>query len=779
MSGGDTHRQDDALGAASASPDQSSDLLQVISRSQRNYRELVDHLEQAVFTMTMQGEVRAANVRLSEIFGVEIKDLIGRSLGEYIASPTFAEALRMMPVFLSRGSWEGTVPVRLRNDPALHYFKCWLMAIAEEGETNAICGWARDVTKQFESELRFTEFFDSVREGLFFSMPDGEILDVNPALVRMLGYDSKEELKRINFRNIYVDPAMRDKLIAEILESGSVQDREIVLKKKDGSHIHCLASGFPVRDASGRVLRFQGTLVDFTERLEIGKRLHNEQEFVRRLVTSIPDMIAVVDCSGKYTYVSQRVQDALGYSPEELVGQAVGGRAHPEDQVKIRDLFQELVSGETLDGHLEYRTRHRDGSWRTIRASAGPIFDESGKIAGVVATARDVTEQIQAEHQLAQREKFAAMGQMMTGAAHELNNPLTAILGVSELMRDRATDDAMRRHADLVHTQAKRAALIVQDLLAFARPSFQGKVLIDLEELLREALKSQEESLRRKNITVEFRVAEHMPPITGDRKLLTQVFHNVIQNAEQAISPSQKHGTLRVSVDRQDSRFRVTFADNGPGIPADNLEKVFDPFFTTKRPGGGSGLGLTICLAVIKDHGGTMAVRSGPGQGATVEVFLPAAPEELHAGIQPEAGRKTEASAQRPLEGRSALIVDDEESIREIVEEGLALRGMRVDGVGSSEEALSKLASGSYDVVLCDMNLPGLCGEELHRRVRAQAGQNAPQFVMMTGDMLDPEVVKQFGGNAARILQKPFHTSALVSILTEIFQLQNTRVGPT
>lgn len=779
MSGGGTHHRNDAIEAASASPDQLSDLLQVITRSQRNYRELVDHLEQAVFTMTLEGQVRAANVRLSEICGVEIKDLIGRSLAEFIESPSMADALQALPQFLSRGSWEGTVPVRLRNDPALHYFKCWLMVIADEGAPSAICGWARDVTRQFESELRFTEFFDSVREGLFFSTPEGEILDVNPALVRMLGYPSREELKKINFREIYAEPTQRDKLVAEILKTGSVQDREIVLKRKDGSYIHCLASGFPVRDAAGRVVRFQGTLVDFTERLEIGKRLHNEQEFVRRLVASIPDMIAVVDCSGKYTYVSERVEDFLGYPPADLVGQMVGGRAHPDDQARIQALFRKLISGDSVDEHLEYRTRHRDGSWRTLRASAGPIFDESGKIAGVVATARDVTEQIQAEHQTSQREKFAAMGEMMTGAAHELNNPLTAILGVSEIIRERATDDAMRRHAELVHTQAKRAAAIVQDLLTFARPSSQGKVRIHLDALLRDALKSQEESLRRKHIAIEFRAAEHLPPITGEQKLLAQVFHNVIQNAEQAISASRKEGKLRVSLDRQDSRLRVAFADDGPGIPAENLEKVFDPFFTTKRPGGGSGLGLTICLAVIKDHGGTMAVRSGPGQGTTVEVFIPAAPDEAQqASLPKEAPRKAQAVAAGPLQGRSALIVDDEESIREIVEEGLALRGMCVDGVGSSEEALAKLAKQSYDVILCDMNLPGLSGEELHRRIRAQAGQAAPQFIMMTGDMLDQDAVKQLGGNAARLLQKPFHISALVSLLSEMLQFQDARVGP-
>ena len=462
MSGDESRKRKEPEGSASPSADQLNVLLQVISRSQQNYRELVDHLDQAVFTLTLDGEVRAANVRLSEIFGVAIKDLIGRSLAEFIESPSLADAQRVLPDFLKKGSWEGTLTIRLHHDPAVRFFKCWFMPLYEEGEPASICGWARDITKQYESELRFTEFFDSVREGLFFSMPSGEILDVNPALVRMLGYDSKEELKRVNFREIYSDPVVRDGLVRETLEKGAGQDSENVLKRKDGSLIHCLGSGFPIRDSAGRVIRLQGTLVDFTERLEIERRLHKEQEFVRRLVASIPDMIAVIDCSGKFTYVSQKAHEVLGYAPEELVGQQLGGRTHPDDLERLQSLFRRLVSGLTTESQLEYRTTHKDGSWRTLRASAAPIFDEDGRISGVVATARDVTEQVQVEQQLAQREKFTAMGQMLTGAAHELNNPLTAILGVSELIRERAADDAMRRHADLVLTQARRAAVIVQ-----------------------------------------------------------------------------------------------------------------------------------------------------------------------------------------------------------------------------------------------------------------------------------------------------------------------------
>ena len=779
MSGDASRKRSEPVGSASPSADQLNVLLQVISRSQQNYRELVDHLDQAVFTLTLDGQVRAANVRLSEIFGVEIKDLIGRSLAEFIESPSLADAERALPGFLKKGSWEGTLTVRLLHDPSVRFFKCWFMPLYEEGEVSSICGWARDITKQYESELRFTEFFDSVREGLFFSMPSGEILDVNPALVRMLGYDTKDELKKINFRDIYLDPTMRDAIVHETLEKGSVQDREIILKRKDGSLVHCLASGFPIRDAAGRVIRLQGTLVDFTERLEIERRLHKEQEFVRRLVASIPDMIAVIDCSGNFTYVSQKAFEVLGYPPEELVGKQIGGRAHPDDLPRMQGLFRQLVSGLAPEAQLEYRTVHKDGSWRTLRASAAPIFDEAGRISGVVATARDVTEQVQVEQQLTQREKFTAMGQMLTGAAHELNNPLTAILGVSELIRERATDDSTRRHADLVLAQARRAAVIVQDLLAYSRPSMQGRLPMGLDEIVREALKEMEPALREKQITVALEAPANLPLVAADRKLLLQVFHNVIVNAEQAISAARNQGSLKVSFAVRDGKVCVAFADDGPGIPPDIIRKVFDPFFTTKRPGGGSGLGLTICLAVVKDHGGTLDVQSKPGSGATFEISFPAILEEPQAKPVARPTSESTVPGSEPLHGYSVLIVDDEESIREIVQEGLSMRGMKIECAASSEEALSRLAANSYDVVLCDMNLPGMSGEQLIRRLRSQGGASVPQFVLMTGELLEEGTLEPVAGNEVRVLQKPFHISALSALLIEMLAPQISKVGPS
>ena len=201
------------------------------------------------------------------------------------------------------------------------------------------------MTSQHESELRFTELFESLREGIFFTTPEGRLIDANPALVRMLGYASKEELKKLNFRDIYADPAQRDTLVRQIIYQGSVQDLEVVFRRKDGTNIHCLASGFAIRDTFGRTIRMQGTLVDISERIEIEARLHQEQEFVRRLVASFPDMIAVMDFEGRFTFVSPRVEDILGHPAQDLVGKLLSEQIHRDELPQLREVFAKLTAG--------------------------------------------------------------------------------------------------------------------------------------------------------------------------------------------------------------------------------------------------------------------------------------------------------------------------------------------------------------------------------------------------------------------------------------------------
>ena len=771
-----TAQPKDASLAAPSTQEQFQKLVEVISRSQHNYRELIDSLDQAVFTLSLEGEIRVANRGFAQVFDEDFQDLIGHRVHEFLAAPTLEEAKSWLPELLHAGSAQGRIPLRLKKGGDLRYFDCWIQAVTEDGAVAGVCGWARDVTSQHQAEIRFNEFFESLHEGIFFTTPEGQILDANPALVRMLGYESKAALQERNFSDVYANPSHRDALVRELQSRGSVQDREIILRRADGSELHCLVSGLAIRDTFGRIVRLQGTLVDVTERREIEKRLRQEQEFVRHLVACFPDLIAVFDRQGAFTFVSPRIDEILGAAPAGYIGQHYLFGIHPDDHQEVNQVFQKVLAGRSQLAQMELRARHADGSWRVLRASAGPLFDADGKINGIVSSLRDITETKEIEQQLLQKEKFAAMGQMMAGAAHELNNPLTAILGVTDLLRERATDDGTRRQIDIVLQQARRAAAIVQNLLALAVPSGQKRGRIKIDELVRKVIDSQQKSLRQRNIRVDVAVAEPLPEVEGDPRLLTQVFVNILLNAEQAISAVRESGTIRISLSQSDSHLLVAFTDDGPGISQEIIDKIYDPFFTTKRPGGGSGLGLTICLGVIKDHGGRIEAESPHGSGATFRIYLPAVVEKpSHAAAT--VGARKAAPSSSALQGHKLLIVDDEESIREIVQEGLSARGMNVETAGSSEEALSILASNFFEVVLCDFNLPGLNGEELFDRLRTQAGGPTPRFVFMTGDLLNPSTIAAFAARGAHVLQKPFHVAALATLLTELLHEQPVKAG--
>jgi signal transduction histidine kinase len=226
------------------------------------------------------------------------------------------------------------------------------------------------------------------------------------------------------------------------------------------------------------------------------------------------------------------------------------------------------------------------------------------------------------------------MGQMIGGFAHELNNPLTGILGMSELLQDSEGAEVSRKQLEMLQQQARRAVEIVQNLMYFARPPAPGKGPIDLGELVQRTLHLHAYSLRKSNITVDFLRESSIPSVTGDAHQLMQVFLNLILNSEQAMREARDSGTLRIRLEKREKSVAAIFQDDGPGIPPDILPNIFDPFYTTKRPGRGTGLGLSICKAIMREHNGNVEAASGPGGGAVFTVMLPL----VDRGIEPPAG---------------------------------------------------------------------------------------------------------------------------------------------
>jgi PAS domain S-box-containing protein len=765
---------------APPSEKQIDQLFSMISRSQQGYRDLIDSFDDVLLALSLDGQIRAVNRSFSDLVSSTFQELIGRPISDFVqeTSGEGSDLLRRaMPRFMERRQWSGVLQVRLKGQGALYYFDCVAHAMMRDGEIHGITVLGRDVSALRKNEARFTELFESLQEGIYITTPDGAILDVNPALVRMLGYDSKEEVLKKQVGEILVDRAERKSVKEQIERQPMIQGREITLIRKDGTSIVCLNTAAAVRDNSGRVVRYQGALMDITERREMERRLHQQQEFARRLVDNFPDLILVLDTASRYTFVSPRCSEILGYDVREALSMELGGRTHPEDLPSLLSLYRDVLSGKQSFASVEIRVRHKSGEWRRIRFNVSPLSDEKGGIEGVVLSGRDVTDLKRLEEQLIQAEKLAAMGQMLAGVAHELNNPLTAILGVTELLRERAgTDDSIRRQLELTHRQARRAARIVQNLLEFSRPASPQKKPLDLNNLLERTLQLHEHSLRRNNIEVNLHLPANLPGIIGDANQLIQVFLNLVSNAEQAIREVRDSGRIQIRAGRIGNQVTITVQDDGVGIQPEALLKIFDPFYTTKRPGGGTGLGLSICMSLIREHGGNIEAETLPGGGSAFTIYLPGAsgqsPESLASPVDtgvllPETVR----AMVDLLKGRAVLVLDDEESIRMLLHEGLSAQGLQVDCAATTEEAIAHLGRSAFDVFLCDLHLSSggytVDGREAASRILEAAGKKKPILIYMTGDLIDT-TPGAAGPSEPVCLQKPFRISDVLALLREV-----------
>ncbi len=608
-------------GGAPTSEEQLDQLSQVLARSQRSFKELIDAFDDVAFAASLDGTLRTVNRRVTQLLGLSYSEIVGHKADEFILEPALGDPGSGLARFLERRRWSGVVQVQLKNNSRVLYFECVLNAIVNDDQVVGASALARDVTEEREKERRFTELFETLQEGVYFSTPEGNLLEANAALVQMLGYSGRDELLALTATALNSDPNEAPVLGRSAGDRGGERAREISLRRKDGSVGIFQDTSRAVRDTAGKIIRYQGTLVDITERRKMERTLRRQEEFQRYLLESFPDLILVIDLNETYSFVSSRIRDLLGYHPEDFLGKKLEDlQDHSPELVA---LYRDVSTGRKKFGFSEYGARHRDGSWRTMRATASPLFDADNKVNGVIVSVRDITLEKKLEQQIIQSERLAAMGQMIGGFAHELNNPLTSIMGVAELLQENESSEPVRKQLAMLQQQARRAADVVQNLMYFSRPPSPGKGTINLGELVQRTLHLHAYSLRKNNITVDFLPDASLPPLEGDPHQLMQVFLNLILNAEQAMRDVRDRGTLRVRLEKGTNSVSAIFQDDGPGIPVKILPNIFDPFYTTKRPGRGTGLGLSICKAILREHLGNIEASSGPGGGALFTVTLP------------------------------------------------------------------------------------------------------------------------------------------------------------
>ena len=391
---------------------------------------------------------------------------------------------------------------------------------------------------------------------------------------------------------------------------------------------------------------------------------------------------------------------------------------------------------------------------RVLERYSRPVVDLDGQSVGWLETYQDITSQRHFQSKLLQTEKMAAVGQLVSGIAHELNNPLTAIMGYAQLLLGRGLSPGPLTEAEHIYREAERARRIVKNLLFFARESKPERSQTNFNEIVERTLALRGYELKIENISVDCSLAENLPPTLADPYQLQQVFLNLLVNAEQALLHNRGGGRVSIRT-YQPSAQRVAFevADDGPGVSPEIASRIFDPFFSTKAPGEGTGLGLSIVYGIVKQHGGDVYFENQPGGGARFVVDLPlvsAAEAESHKEISPNAVQTTAVGASR------ILVVEDEASVANLISDVLKEEGHHVEVTLDGQEGLARLSRGHYDAILCDLRMPRLDGQAFYDALVQAGSAMKDRILFITGDTLAPRTRDFLEPRGLPHLDKPF-----------------------
>jgi len=505
----------------------------------------------------------------------------------------------------------------------------------DEGRTIHVL---KDITDRREAERRYRELFDNIQEGLFFATPEGQFLDVNDAMVRMLGYESREELLRADVSaHLYPTRAAKERLVREIADRGVLRNYEETLRRKDGSLLHTLQNISAVRDALGRVVQIRGLMLDVTEQKMFQSQLQRERDFNQKILNTTQSMILVLDTAGLISYANKLCFEA-GYREEELIGNPLVKWVESSQRQDFEAALQTTAHGQQVE-NLELRVKRSDGSIGHFSISLSPMRDESNQVNSVVVVMTDITDAVLLQAKLAHSEKMATIGRLVSGVAHEVNNPLAAILGFTDLLLENPEVPASAREdLQIILNETQRTKEIVQDLLSFARQRPAQREPMQVNAILRQTIKLRSYDFASHGVEVIEEFNENLEMAMGDPQQLQQVFLNILNNAYDAIQESGNHGRICIRTRRAVDSIEVAFIDNGTGIS--EPDRIFDPFFTTKQAGKGTGLGLSICYGIVRAHGGEILCWNNEGEnGSTFVVRLPIATEVSLAAAVKEVGR--------------------------------------------------------------------------------------------------------------------------------------------
>jgi PAS domain S-box-containing protein len=592
-----------------------------IEHSNRHWTEIFDAISDFIVVHDQNDRVLRVNRSLAAMVGVGPAELIGINMSALMELTTdsasyscpFCRSVGAEPSEFAHTVFDRTYLV---STSRIH---------EANGEAMQTIHVLKDISDRSEAEQRYRELFDNIQEGLFFSTPGGRFVEVNDAMVRMLGYQSREELLQIDIpTQLYMSPEQRQRHARLMEENGHLRNFEATLKRKDGSPIHVLINAFGLYDDMGRILQVRGLMLDVTGLRTSQTELHRERDFSGKILSNTQSLILVADTAGLISYANRRWYDA-GFEQPELLGRPLLELAPPSFRIALTQAVQNTLNGQQVD-NLELEIVRRNGGAGKFSANLSPMRDEQGLVTSIIVVLTDITDSAVLRDKLVHAEKMAAVGHLVSGVAHEVNNPLTAILGFADLLLENPElPEGSRKDLRVILQEAQRTKQIVQNLLSFARQMPPQRNSLQLNVILRRTIQLRAYDFNSHGVEVVEHFDDDLPDVVGDAHQLQQVFLNILNNAYDAVREGGRPARIEIMTTKAGDAVEVSFSDNGDGIS--HPDKIFDPFFTTKEVGKGTGLGLSICYGIVKEHGGEILCHNNVGgKGATFSVRLPAAP---------------------------------------------------------------------------------------------------------------------------------------------------------
>ena len=497
----------------------------------------------------------------------------------------------------------------------------------------------------------------------------------------------------------------------------------------------------------------------YHEAQEQTQEIQRLNEATNRILDSNPAALLVLRGRDREVVtINSSCCDAFGMEKGQIEGQPL---SQILDWVGLEESIRESLSSPSGEEAkvMKYPGSNKTERWYMLSAVPLLMEDDTASEDEILLVLNDVTEQRQQQERLLEHSRLASVGELAAGVAHEINNPLAAIHGLSELLQTENWPDQVSEDARKIQEAAERAAKIVQNLLSFARKSEPEKRYLDVGSIVDQALELKAHDFELENIHVGIHHSERAPLTMLDEHQMVQVLLNLFTNAEQAIKDRGGPGEITVTIRLLEDTVRISVSDDGPGIREEHLRSIFDPFFSTKEVGGGTGLGLSICYGIVREHGGEMWVESEEGFGATFHVELPVLPN-----VTPVLTQSPNADGVR-VAGRRILVVDDETQIRNILFRLLSADGHEVALAPDGEVAWKLMQENKFDNILLDLRMPGVGGQDLFRLIAESFPDLSKKVVFITGDAANADTRSFLDSIASPALSKPFTIEAIRQLL--------------